>query len=62
MISEPDKLIDEKDPIATALFKQYKEIRMPRLNLPEVDVNTLIDFMKIQTAKLNNGEKSRTQN
>ncbi len=62
MISEPDKLIDEKDPIATALFKQYKEIRMPRLGLPEADVNTLIEFMKIQTAKLNNGEKSRTQN
>ena len=26
---EPDKLIEEKDPIATSLFKQYKEIRMP---------------------------------
>jgi len=61
MISEPDKLLEEKDPIAVALFKQYKEIRMPRLNLPEVDVNTLIEFMKIQTASAENREKTGTQ-
>ena len=52
MISEPDKLIEEQDPIATALFKRYKEVRMPRLNLPEADVNTLIEFMKLQSARL----------
>lgn len=62
MIVDSNKLIEEKDPIATALFKKYKEIRMPPLGLPEADVNTLIDYMKIQTAKLNNGEKARTQN
>jgi protein SCO1/2 len=62
IITEPDKLISEKDPIATALFKKYKEIRMPRLGLPETDVNTLIEYMKIQTASLNNGEKARAQN
>jgi protein SCO1/2 len=62
MISEPDKLIDEKDPIATALFKQYKEIRMPRLNLPQEDVNTLIEFMKTQTASFGKRDKAGTQN
>jgi protein SCO1/2 len=62
IITEPDKLIDEKDPIATALFKKYKEILMPRLNLPQEDVNTLIEFMKIQTASLGNREKPGTQN
>jgi hypothetical protein len=35
---------------------------MPPLNLPEADVNMLIEFMKIQTARLNNGEKAGTQN
>jgi protein SCO1 len=62
MIVDSNKLLEEKDPIATALFKKYKEIRMPPLALPEADVNTLIDYLKIQTAKLNNGEKTRTQN
>jgi len=62
MIVDANKMIEEKDPIATALFKKYKEIRMPPLGLPEADVNMLIEFMKIQTARLNNGEKARTQN
>jgi protein SCO1/2 len=62
MIVDSNKLLEEKDPIATALFKKYKELRMPPLGLPETDVNTLIDYMKIQTAKLNNAEKARTQN
>ena len=62
MIVDSNKMIEEKDPIATALFKKYKEIRMPPLGLPEADVNTLIEFMKIQNARLNNGGKARTQN
>jgi protein SCO1 len=62
MIVDANKMIEEKDPIATALFKKYKEIRMPPLGVPEADVNILIEYMKIQTARLNNGAKARTQN
>ncbi len=62
MIVDSSKMLEEKDPIATALFKKYKEIRMPPLALPEADVNMLIEYMKMQTARLNNGEKARTQN
>lgn len=62
MISEPDNLIQEKDPIATSLFKKYKEIRMPRLGLPEADVNALIDYMRIQSASVAQREKVGTQN
>ena len=61
-ITEPDKLIEEKDPIATALFKKYKEVQMPRLNLAEADVNVLIDFMKRETASYREREKAGTQN
>jgi protein SCO1 len=62
IIIEPDKLIEEKDPIATMLFKKYKEIRMPRLGLAQEDVNTLIDFMKTQTADFKKQETAGTQN
>lgn len=51
-ISEPDKLIAEKDPIAMALFKKYREVQMPRLGLPVEDVNVIIEYMKTQTASL----------
>jgi protein SCO1 len=62
IITEPDKLIEENDPIATSLFKKYREIRMPRLGLAQEDVNVLIEFMKIQTAEFNNRQKTGTQN
>jgi len=61
MIVDSNKLIEEKDPIATALFKKYKEIRMPPLALPEADVNTLIEYMKTQTAVIGNRERTGTQ-
>ena len=61
-ITEPDALITEKDPIAMALFKKYKEVRMPRLGLPDEDVNTLIEYMKAQTANFGKQAKTATQN
>ena len=61
-IREPDKLVAEKDPIATALFKQYKEVQMPRLNLAEADIDVLIDFMKRETASFRARQKVGTQN
>ncbi|HEX5885411.1 MAG TPA: SCO family protein [Pyrinomonadaceae bacterium] len=62
IIMEPDKLIEEKDPLATSLFIKYKQIRMPRLGLPEADVNTLIEYMRTQSARVANREKVGTQN
>ncbi|HET6977551.1 MAG TPA: SCO family protein [Pyrinomonadaceae bacterium] len=61
-IMEPDKLLVEKDPIATALYKKYREIQMPRLGLPETDANTLIEYLKTQTASFREREKTGTQN
>ena len=62
IIAEPDKLIAEKDPIATALYTKYKGIVMPRLGLPDEDVNTLIEYLKMQTASADNRAKAGTQN
>ena len=49
-ISTPDKVLAEKDPIATALFKKYNEVNMPNLRLADVDLNSLIDFLERQSA------------
>jgi protein SCO1/2 len=61
IISEPDKLIDEKDPLAMALFTKYSQIRMPRLGLADLDVNTLIDYLKTQSASVVNRENVGSQ-
>ena len=49
-ISAPDKVLAEKDPIATALFKKYNEVNMPNLRLADIDLHSLIDFLERQSA------------
>ncbi len=51
-IMTPEKMIEEKDPIALAIFKKYKEVRMPYLRLTHADAASLIDYIEAQTAAL----------
>ena len=48
-IAEPDKFLDNKDPIATALYERYRHVRMPNLRLAPEDVNSIVAFLKTQT-------------
>jgi protein SCO1/2 len=52
MIAAPNEMLSIKDPVATALFARYKELRMPNLRLGEVDVNALIGYLTAQDAAL----------
>ncbi|HET8887350.1 MAG TPA: SCO family protein [Candidatus Angelobacter sp.] len=49
-IQTPDKVIAEKDPIATALYKKYNGVNMPNLRLTDVELKNLIDFLDRQSA------------
>ena len=44
-IAEPDALLAAGDPIATELFKRYREVRMPNLRLGSSDVADLVSFL-----------------
>lgn len=47
-IADPDKLLDEKDPVAVELFERYKRVRMPNLRLADSDVGALMTFLERQ--------------
>jgi protein SCO1 len=49
-IATPNKLIADGDPIATELFKKYKQVNMPNLRLGGQDTADLINFIESQTA------------
>jgi protein SCO1/2 len=49
-IAMPDRMLAEKDPIATALFKEYKEIQMPNLGLSRADIADVLEYIETQTA------------
>jgi protein SCO1 len=44
-IREPDKMIEEGDPQALALYAQYRELAMPNLRLEHTEVNALLEFL-----------------
>ena len=48
-IATPDKVLAEKDPIATALFDKYKQVIMPNLRLGNSDLNELLKYLESQS-------------
>jgi protein SCO1/2 len=49
-VAAPDEVLASGDPIATALFNKFKQIRMPNLRLGEKDVDALIKFLEAKGA------------
>jgi protein SCO1/2 len=50
MIAEPDIMLAEKDPVATALFAKYKRVTMPNLRLTAIEVDAIVNYLKAQSA------------
>src|SRR4029077_48173 len=61
MIAAPNEMLSKKDPVATALFARYKELRMPNLRLGEVDVTALIGYLRTQDAARNATQHGRLE-
>jgi protein SCO1/2 len=59
MIQKPDEMLDEKDPIATALFKKYKGLRMPNTYVGDVEANYILSYLE---AQVNAHDKGSTSN
>ena len=50
MIRQPDQLLDNKDPVATALLKKYNGVRMPNTFVGDQDVEFILSYIETQTA------------
>ncbi|MBZ5538605.1 MAG: SCO family protein [Acidobacteriia bacterium] len=48
-LTVPDQMLTERDPIATALYKQYNQVQMPNLHLNEGEVNAILGYLATQT-------------
>jgi protein SCO1/2 len=44
-IAAPEEMLDAGDPIATALFAKYRQMRMPNLELTEQQVGDVVDYL-----------------
>ena len=54
-LAQPEKMLAEGDPIATSLFKKYKQVRMPNLDLGGDDVVALL--LDLEARSRVNGEQ-----
>jgi protein SCO1 len=54
----PDKMLEQKDPAALALFKKYNQVKMPNLHLAPVDVKMLLDYFESKTAAADQSDGS----
>ena len=65
IIQHPDQLLEEKDPIATALLKKYN-VRMPNIYMGDVDTGLIIRYIEEQTAaqekQASNGNETKAAN
>lgn len=59
-IESPDKMLSERDPIATSLYDKYKQVPMPNLRLGDPDVNALIAYLETKSAARNVETKTKT--
>lgn len=51
-IKEPDKMLEEKDPLAIALLKQWNNIPMPNLRLNDSEVEELLRYIESESRRL----------
>ena len=65
IIQHPDQLLEEKDPVATALLKKYN-VRMPNIYASDVDTGYIIRYIEEQTTaqekQASNGNATKDAN
>ena len=52
LLTEPDKMLAEKDPIVMELYAEYGNVIMPNFRLSKVDVDALIDYMEAESRRV----------
>ena len=50
IIQVPETLLDQGDPLANALLKKYRDVRMPNLHFDAATTDLLIAYMEKQSA------------
>ena len=51
-LMEPDVMLKEKDPLATALYTQYNNVPMPNVKLVRQQALDLIQFMEVESQRV----------
>lgn len=51
-LAEPDAMLEEGDPVATALYEKWNKMPMPNLRLTEKDVTALLGYLEQESQRV----------
>jgi protein SCO1/2 len=51
-LAEPDAMLEEKDPLAMALYEAYDRLPMPNMRLTDKDVTSLLGYMERESQRI----------
>lgn len=51
-IIEPDEMLEERDPLAMALFTQYNELPMPNMRMSPVDTKDVLTYIEKESRRV----------
>lgn len=51
-LANPEKLLEEKDPIIMKLYAEYDNVLMPNLRLSDVEIGALIDYLDAESRRV----------
>jgi protein SCO1/2 len=51
-LTNPAKMIEEKDPIVMQLYAEYGELIMPNLRLNDTEINALLEYMHAESVRV----------
>lgn len=60
-LKEPDKMLEEGDPVATALKAQFRNLPMPNFSFGDTEVDSLIEYMSAMDEKRAQAEAPKQQ-
>lgn len=61
IVQTPESLLDEGDPLATAMLAKYKNVRMPNLHFDDESTSALIGYMERQSAAVTEKQMKQEQ-
>jgi len=51
-LAEPDAMLEEGDPVATALYERYNRLPMPNMRLTDKDVTALLGYIERESQRI----------
>ena len=51
-LAEPDKMLEEKDPIAITLYESFNRVAMPNMSLNNKEIDSLLSYLESETRRV----------